>query len=521
MNLILVLLAFFPRPELAPIGPAEVSAARKLEVEAATTSVKAQSRQDYAGRSAWSSPTASRVPGRFVVGFETGGAAAALEWISQHDGSLVRVDSGLGFAVADFPNCDASPSGPLAASASQTSGIRYFEPDIRVFAAALPNDPYFVPYQWDKWVMYADEAWDITGGSMDVKVAVVDEGVDYTHPDLAGDFKSGDLGYDFIGNDADPKPDDPSIGEAFHGTHVAGIIAATRNNNVGIAGWSLCQLLAVRVLSDSGSGSTSVVAQGIKWAADQGARVINMSLTSSAPSTPLEDACSYAAQAGVLLIAASGNDGAEAIGYPAAYGQCIAIGATSADSHLALFSNYGAEQELVAPGTSILSCFPGGQYGWADGTSMAAPQVAGVAALVLARNYGLSATQVRAILDASAIDMGTAGRDVQYGYGLVNAKRALDLAATYSTSRRVQSSESRIQSTEFSTTIVRAGTSLPMWIQQAEVFDGSGRLVSAGRSGLRPGTYFVMVSPKDERQRTKDEGQGTKSSVVRRLLVLD
>ncbi len=505
MNLILILFVLFPRPELAPVGPAELTAAVRIQSEQAGA----------ASQSFIAVPVADRVPGRFVVGFEVGAVDAAGAWVEQQGGTVVRADQAGGrFIVADFPAGDATRDEQLAASALATGGIRYFEPDVRVFATALPNDPYFLPYQWDKWVMYGDEAWDVVGGTMDVKVAVVDVGVDYEHPDLAANFLPGQLGYDFIGNDNDPRPDNTNIRESFHGTHVAGIIAATRDNNEGVAGWSLVQLLSVRVLNDSGSGSTDVVASGIRWAADNGARIINMSLTSASSSTPMEEACQYAAQHGVLLVAASGNDGQQAIGFPAALSQCIAVGATSTDSRLAYFSNYGPEQEVVTPGVSILSCAPGGQYVQADGTSMASPQVCGVAALVLARNYGLSASEVRAILDASAIDMGVAGRDIQYGYGLVNAKRAVDLAGAYAAGRTPQTVNREPYATDGRTVIVRGGAGLPSWIEQALVFDGSGRLVQTGRSGLRPGMYFVRESP-------KSKAQSPESGPARRLFVLD
>ena len=522
MNVILILLAFFPRPALVPVGQAELSAARQIQQGLTNVECRMSNGERLSSianrQSAWDSPVEARVPGRFVVGFEPGAPGAAGEWIAQHGGSVVRTDDALGFVVADFPEACESRDGQLVVSASRTSSVRYFEPDLRASAATLPNDPYFIPYQWDKWVMYADQAWDVTGGSMDVKVAVVDNGCDYTHPDLAADFKTGELGYDFIGNDNDPRPDDTTIQESFHGTHVAGIIAATRNNNIGIAGWALAQLLAVRVLNDSGSGTTDVVASGIRWAADHGARIINMSLTSSQSSTPLADACAYAAQQGVLIVAASGNDGAEAIGFPAAYSQCIAVGATSTDSRLASFSNCGAEQELVTPGVNICSTAPGlapdGNYVFADGTSMAAPQVAGVAALVMAKNWGLSAAEVRAILDASAIDMGVAGRDIQYGYGLVNAKRAVDLAGAYA-ANRIPYTVNRIPCTADGRTIIaRGGASLPAWAERAQVYDGSGRRVQAGRLGLRPGMYFVRTS-------SESNVQSPQSTAVRRLLVLD
>ncbi len=525
MNVIFILLALFPRPDLVPVGQVELLAAQQM-----FSAECAGLRSPVSGRpSAWDSPIEARVPGRFVVGFEPGAADAAGAWIVKQDGSVIRVDDACGFVVANFPQGCESPDGQLVASASQIGGIRYLEPCIQVTATGLPNDPYFIPYQWDKWVMYADQAWDVVGGTIDVKVAVVDNGSDWEHPDLAASFKTGELGYDFIGNDNDPRPDNINVPEAFHGTHVAGIIAATRNNNEGIAGWSLVQLLAVRVLNDTGAGTTDVVASGVRWATDHGARIINMSLTSASNSTPLDEACQYAAQAGVVIVVASGNEGQQGIGFPAALSQCIAVGASSPDSRLASFSNYGPEQELVAPGEAIWSCWVGGGYGWARGTSMASPQVAGVAALVLAKNWGLSATEVRAVLDASAIDMGVAGRDIQYGHGLVNAKRAVDLAAAYAANRTPYTVNRELRELSpngdcpqvFGAMIVRAGAGLPSWIEQADVFDGSGRRVQLSGSNLGPGTYFVRASTKDEGQRTKDEGPGTRSETTCRLLVLD
>jgi len=219
----------------------------------------------------------------------------------------------------------------------------------------------------------------------------------------------------------------------------------------------------------------------------------------------------------------SGNEGQEAIGFPAALSQCIAVGASSTDSRLASFSNYGPEQEVVAPGTTILSCVPGGAYGQADGTSMASPQVAGVAALILARNWGLSVAEVRAALDASAIDMGVGGRDVKYGYGLVNAKRAVELAAAYAADRSPYTVHRMPCTADGRTIIARGGASLPAWVERAQVYDGSGRLVQTGGTGLGPGTYFVRVSgsPNAER-RTPNFGARTSSfDVVYRLLVLD
>jgi len=140
-----------------------------------------------------------------------------------------------------------------------------------------------------------------------------------------------------------------------------------------------------------------------------------------------------------------------------------------------------------------------------------------VAALVLAKNWGLSAVEVRAVIDASAIDMGVAGRDIQYGYGLVNAKRAVDLAAAHAANRAQLTANTESHTAEARTIIVRGEAELPSWIEQADVFDGSGRRVQTGRSNLVPGTYFVRPVG----QRTRDEGLWPRSGVVRRLLVLD
>ncbi|MBM3313538.1 hypothetical protein FJY70_02965, partial [candidate division WOR-3 bacterium] len=262
MNITLLLLSVLSRPELAPVGPAEVAAAQRLRSEPAEAPKQS---------SAWDSPADAWAPGRFVVGCEPGAWDPAGQWAARQGGSVLRCDSAAGFVVVSLPGVSEARARELAAAAVQVSGIRYFEPSLWASAAALPNDPFFLPYQWDKWVTYADQAWDVVGGSMDVKVAVVDNGVDWQHPDLTASFRPGELGFDFIGNDDDPRPDNPNVPQSFHGTHVAGIIAATRNNNIGIAGWSLAQLLAVRVLNDSGSGTMDVVASGIRWAANRGA----------------------------------------------------------------------------------------------------------------------------------------------------------------------------------------------------------------------------------------------------------
>lgn len=427
-----------------------------------------------------------RVPGRFTVGFKPGFGEPVADWLRREGMEVVGVRTD--FIVARAGGDDAATADctadRLMAAAAGVPGVSYAEPSYYTRAARIPNDPQFLARQWDKWVCYADKAWDITTGSSAVRVAVVDNGVDYTHPDLAENFVTGDLGYDFVSNDADPRPDNPANPEAFHGTHVAGIIGAGIDNARGIAGWSRCQLLAVRVLNDSGSGYTDDLAEGIRWAADHNCRIVNMSLTAASAPTVVVNACTYAANNNVLLIAASGNEGSGSIGYPANLSTVVAVGALGQDSRIANYSNFGPGQEIIAPGSTVFSTSPAGGYVVASGTSMASPQVAGVAALVYAANAGMNAARVRALLSAAAVDMGTPGRDSYHGYGLLNAFRAAEMARTGLKAAVAAESGS-------GSAIARS----PVWLEPgAAAYDAQGRLAAIGSGSavrLTPGAWFV------------------------------
>jgi hypothetical protein len=209
-----------------------------------------------------------------------------------------------------------------------------------------------------------------------------------------------------------------------HGTHVAGIVAAKRNNAVGISGIAPAQILSVRVLNGDGVGFQDDVADGITWAVNNGAKIVNLSLGGPADSV-LQTAVQNAWNNGVILVAASGNNGTNSISYPAAYPEVIAVGALTEANSRAAYSNYGAGLALVAPGSNILSALPDSEYGFLSGTSMAAPHVTGVAALLLAHRSSLTNSQVRDILQSSADDLGASGRDDFFGYGRVNAFTAL------------------------------------------------------------------------------------------------
>lgn len=216
-----------------------------------------------------------------------------------------------------------------------------------------------------------------------------------------------------------------------HGTHVSGTIAAIANNNLGIAGVAPnAKILPVKVLSDSGSGYLSDVAAGIIYAADSGAKVINMSLGSSGTSQTLQDACDYAWSRGVTVVAAAGNGGPTASpNYPAAdpNDHVIAVAAIDSSNSIAYFSQAGSYVDIAAPGVSVMSTTPNNAYDSWDGTSMASPHVAAVAALAYGKSPSASVSTVRAAILAGARDLGTTGRDNTFGAGAVDAPGTLEL----------------------------------------------------------------------------------------------
>ncbi|MFC9710369.1 S8 family peptidase [Paenibacillus sp. NPDC056933] len=285
----------------------------------------------------------------------------------------------------------------------------------------VPNDILFSDYQWNLPAIETNRGWNITKGNKDVIVAVVDTGVDLTHPDLKGKLLNG---YNVV--DPASKP----LDDVGHGTHVAGIIGAVVNNNEGVAGMSWYnKVLPVKVLDNSGSGTTYAVAEGIIWAADHGAKVINMSLGNYADAQFLHDAIKYAFDRDIVLIAATGNDNTERPGYPAAYPEVFAVSATDPDMNKASYSNYGDYVDVTAPGSSIASTYPKNQYAALSGTSMASPHVAALAGLIRSLNPDLTNTEVMDLMRQSVIDLGDPGHDKYYGYGQIDVFKALEAAS--------------------------------------------------------------------------------------------
>ncbi|MBI4717539.1 MAG: S8 family serine peptidase [Planctomycetes bacterium] len=288
-------------------------------------------------------------------------------------------------------------------------------------AQATPNDPLFLQQPHLAQVA-APEAWDITSGSPEVIIAIVDTGVDASHPDLADKIIEGWNVYDNNGDFSDV---------AGHGTLAAGIAAASSNNAAGVAGlsWS-SPLLAVRATDPQGQSTGRHLAAGILWAAGHGARVINVSFAPLWSNTVVQSAAVQAFNRGALVVIAAGNGGGStaAPGYP----EAVFVGAVDGSDAIASFSDRGPFVDLVAPGTSVRSTTIGSEYGAANGTSFAAPIVSGVAALVWSVNPELRPSSVANALTTSVVDLGTSGRDNTFGHGEVNAHAAVALARRFS-----------------------------------------------------------------------------------------
>jgi serine protease len=304
----------------------------------------------------------------------------------------------------------------------------YVEPDLVREARFVPNDPFFAD-QWHLAAVNAEAAWDLSTGAGAV-VAVIDTGVSHGPVDGINALVAG---YDFVNNDSDPADDNG------HGSHVSGTIAQATNNGAGTAGLAFdAAVMPIKVLDDQGSGYTSDVIDGIIWAADNGADVLNLSLSSNKGSSAEEDACDYAVAAGATIAAAVGNDGRRRTVYPAGYASVIGVAATDFNNERSYYSNRGNHVELSAPGGDTGADENGdgyadgvlqetfdptwGFYFW-QGTSMATPHVSAAAALL--SSMGATNTEIRTTLQDTAVDLDTVGWDQKTGYGLIDAAAAV------------------------------------------------------------------------------------------------
>ncbi|CAN5383753.1 hypothetical protein BH10PLA2_BH10PLA2_02320 [soil metagenome] len=320
--------------------------------------------------------------------------------------------------------------------------VQYAEGNSVVHRTAVPNDPYYTQVQWalnntgqNGGTIGADinaqAAWNVTSGSRSVIVATLDSGIDYSHPDIAANVwtNTGDSTANGVDNDGDGFIDDirgwnfvsnnNNVMDDFaHGTHVAGILGAVGNNGTGVAGvaWNV-QIMPVKMLDSAGNGTTANAVLALNYAVAHGARVVNISWNGGPYSQAFRDALQSAGNRGVLIVCAAGNDNANDdtnTNYPPSYNlpNMIVVAATDSRNNIAGFSNYGSSTVgLAAPGVSILSTVPGNSYGYMDGTSMATPQVAGAAALLLSADPSLSIAEIKARLLGGTDFIGNVGNN--------------------------------------------------------------------------------------------------------------
>jgi subtilisin family serine protease len=291
--------------------------------------------------------------------------------------------------------------------------IEFAEVDELLPPAAIYNDPYFGS-EWHLSTIGAPAAWDQSTGR-NVTIAILDTGVDGTHPDLAAQMVPG---WNFYANNSDTR-------DAFgHGTTVAGAAAAISNNNAGVASVAGgARIMPVRIADANGNAYASTMAQAITWAADHGARVVSVSFTGAAASSAVRSAAQYLRGKGGVLIVAAGNTGTLDRTSPTS--DMTVVAATDQYDRAASFTTYGSFVSIAAPGVDILTTAVGGAYWNCWGTSLATPIVAGVAALIIAARPDFTAAQIDAALYGSATDLGAAGRDEYFGYGRVNAAAAV------------------------------------------------------------------------------------------------
>lgn len=353
---------------------------------------------------------------------------------------------------------------------AQFGQVESVQPNQKVKAARAPNDPLLANQQYLKQIR-AESAWDIVTGN-DMIIAIVDTGVDFSHPDLAGHLLPG---INLV------KPGTAPDDDNGHGTNVAGVIAASGNNDIGTAGllWN-ARIMPVKALEADGNGDEDKLGEGIRYAVSHGAKIVVLSLGLNKYSSYMQLVVQEAEDAGVLLVAASGNEG-NAVKYPAAYDSVLAVGGVGADNTPEALSNSGPELDIVAPWV-VFTTSAGGGYDYRDGTSMAAPQAAAAAALAWTVHPNLKPVQLRNLLRQTAQDLGTPGWDSHTGYGMLRVDRAVreqPKADIYEPNNR-QSSAQPISSNKSITAYLETGEE--DWFYWEAPYDGVAHYQLGGNS---------------------------------------
>lgn len=367
------------------------------------------------------SNTTEWAKGRILVVPRAGLPAQAFaDILKEHNGKARKIGQS-DLYIVDVP--EYSEEG-VVAKLQNHPHLKFVELDRVVLPALTPNDPYFYGGAADTWHHFkigTPLAWDSTQGT-GITIAILDSGVDGTHPDLSPKMVPG---WNFYDNNSDTSP------VTGHGTTVAGTAAAITNNNIGVAGVAGASLIMpLRVSDTSGNGYSSTIAQGLTYAADHGALVANAGFQGITSSLTVRNAAQYMKDRGGLVIAPAGNTGS--LESYTITSTMIPVSATDENDLKTSFSSYGDYVALAAPGIKIWTTTVGGGYSAFSGTSQASPIAAGVVALMMAANPKLSNTEIENLLFSTAVDLGSAGKDIYFGYGRVDAAAAV-LAAKNAT----------------------------------------------------------------------------------------
>ena len=370
-----------------------------------------------------STPPAPSSPDEIIVKYKAGALESDKQNVRKQSGAILkhRINK-LKIEVIHVPS---DKKDLVLQSLNNNPFVQYAEPDFIAQATSISNDP-SLPQQWGLFKINATNtstqsasAWDITHGDPSIKVAILDTGIDESHPDLTGK----------VILDANFTTDASSLDNNGHGSHVAGIVAANTNNGTGVAGAGYnTGLINGKVLDSNGSGYYSWIINGITWAADNGAQVISMSLGGSSSSQALSDAVNYAWSKGAVVVAAAGNNGSTAPSYPAYYPNVIAVAATDSNDNLATWSNRGSWVDVASPGVNIYSTYDNNSYATLSGTSMATPFVAGEAALIFATGLCATNTCTRNQIETTADHI--SGTGTYFTYGRINTFKAVSILAT-------------------------------------------------------------------------------------------
>jgi subtilase family protein/Big-like domain-containing protein/fervidolysin-like protein len=343
------------------------------------------------------------------------------------DQELLQVHRGLGATLVTIipgirvHHIRVAPQGldGVEAALQHHPKVKFVERNFLGKGGLVPNDPGFA-YQWHLPKISAPSGWDLTTGSTSVPIAIIDSGVDPTHPDLAGKLLPG---FNFLNNTTDTHD---VLG---HGTAVAGTAAAATNDDLGIAGVAWANpIMPLVVLDSTDYASYANIASAITYATDHGAKVINISIGGSSYSSTLQSAVNYAWSHNLVIVACAMNYATSAPYYPAALSNVVAVSATDQSDNLASFSDYGTWIALSAPGTSIYTTTNGGGYGYWYGTSFASPQAAALAALAFSMNPALTNSQVVSLMESNADDLGLSGYDQYFGWGRIDVAKTLQSA---------------------------------------------------------------------------------------------